>query len=55
MGTIQGSDFADPESGEQLFITFLRQSPTTATSRLPFVLAEAMVNHKKMVHPPCAC
>jgi hypothetical protein len=55
MGTTQGSDSCDPESGEQQFTTFLRQFPATAASRLPFVLAEAMVNHKKMVHPPCAC
>lgn len=28
--------------------------PTARASRPPFFLPEAMVNHKKMVHPPSA-
>jgi len=39
------------------FIYFFPSSVEKATAvltRLPFYLPENMVNHKKMVHPPCA-
>lgn len=30
------------------------EKATAVLTRLPFYLPENMVNHKKMVHPPCA-
>jgi len=51
MGQAQGSS-TDPERAEKP-ITFYRTSMhTSASARLPYFLPEAMVNHKKMVHPP---
>ena len=35
------------------YISYPMADPRVSTS-LPYILAEAMVNHKKMVHPPCA-
>jgi hypothetical protein len=32
---------------------FLSVVPFAGNTSLPYILAEAMVNHKKMVHPPC--
>lgn len=35
------------------FSFFLQETKATAVTKLPFYLPENMVNHKKMVHPPC--
>ena len=32
---------------------FIPVANLSGCSSLPYILAEAMVNHKKMVHPPC--
>ncbi|MBN9483991.1 MAG: hypothetical protein J0H46_11580 [Bacteroidetes bacterium] len=37
---------------KNIFATYYEKLVATVT-HLPFVLNEAMVNHKKMVHPPC--
>jgi hypothetical protein len=39
---------------EVIFGIFNRMAAAlSGSSSLPYILAEAMVNHKKMVHPPC--
>ncbi|MBX2907511.1 MAG: hypothetical protein KF744_15810 [Taibaiella sp.] len=35
------------------FEFYYRQAMIAPVQRLPFFLPETMVNHKKMVHPPC--
>lgn len=35
------------------FSFYYRQAMIAPVEKLPFFLPEAMVNHKKMVHPPC--
>lgn len=52
MGTTKGS--ADPDHSENLFAFYYKPAMIAAVPKLSFILAEAMVNHKKMVHPPCA-
>jgi hypothetical protein len=52
MGHPQGSRICDPEFREQSFTSGERRDAGRPSSRLPFQIKEAMVNHKKMVHPP---
>ncbi len=48
MGATHSSNFEEKFETHTNPITDLLGS-----SSLPYILAEAMVNHKKMVHPPC--
>ena len=53
MGYTNGSS-TDPERRAScLAKPYQTSMNATASTHLPYVLAEAMVNHKKMVHPPC--
>lgn len=52
MGSFMSTANSRAPHSEHIFATFYEKAATTA-AHLPFVLNEAMVNHKKMVHPPC--
>lgn len=41
-----------PRYSENIF-AFYRQPAGNSTACIPYILRETMVNHKKMVHPPC--
>ena len=51
MGNIQGS-YDDPERKRKTAHNHKTRLNAHASSKLSFFLPEAMVNHKKMVHPP---
>lgn len=53
MGNNKGLAFSGPEAAKTPFLFYYRQAMIAPVQRLPFFLPETMVNHKKMVHPPC--
>jgi hypothetical protein len=53
MGNKMGLVFSGSETAKTPFEFYYRQAVIAPVQRLPFFLTETMVNHKKMVHPPC--
>ena len=51
MASAQGSSEPEKQKAKPAF-TYKTRLDADASSHLPYLLAEAMVNHKKMVHPP---
>jgi len=45
--------FSSSATVKKPFDFYYRQAMIAPVERLPFFLPETMVNHKKMVHPPC--
>ncbi len=53
MGNNKGLAFSGSEAAKVPFVFCYRQAMIVPVKKSPFFLPETMVNHKKMVHPPC--